>query len=98
MLSKLLIGKEKAWASSLVMFLSTLIVQLLGGDGPTADQLAEFQGLSGELVVSLVSAGVGYLATYITANSPTKETPKALTELETIGYEDPARFPEVKID
>ena len=98
MLNKILIGKEKAWASSLVMFLSTLIVQLLGGDGPSADQIAQFQSLSGELVVSLVSGLIGYLATYITANTSTPTTPKALSEVEVVGYEDPARFPEVKID
>jgi hypothetical protein len=62
-------GKQKAWMAALVGLVSATVLQLTGsGEGPTPDQISGFAGITGEIVVGLVVAGVNYVLVYMIPN------------------------------
>lgn len=63
-------GKEKAWIAALIGLVSAFVLQMTGsGAGPTPEMLTDFGGMTGEIVSSLVVAGINAFMVYLVPNS-----------------------------
>lgn len=69
MLKTIFYGKEKAWASSVAMFLVSLLMMKTGGEplDPNAVQAVTNTGV--EFTTALVTSGVAWFVTWVTGNS-----------------------------
>jgi hypothetical protein len=63
-------GKEKMWIAGVVGLVASFALQLTGaGEGPSADQIGAFSGMSGEIFASMVTGLISMIAVYVTPNS-----------------------------
>lgn len=77
---KLTAGKQKAWVAAIGTFVSTLILQIATGQDINVDASAtEIAGLTSELVISLIGAGVAYAGAYFKTNRAADGTPMTFT-------------------
>ena len=75
-------GKEKAWASSVAMFLVSLLMVRTNGDPLDPNAVTAVTNTGVEFATALVTAGIAWFTTWVTGNSTPEET-EVVTPTET---------------
>lgn len=66
-------GKEKAWASSVAMFLVTILMVKTNGDPLDPAAVENVTNTAVEFSTALASSAIAWFVTWVTGNTPTVE-------------------------